>query len=100
MRTTILTSALALATAITMQAQNVPLPSEQKTLPMLMLDGKAVKGLPYSAEVLSESVQTLTDGNRIVHRATGRISRDAAGRTRRAESRDGGAVTGSITDPL
>src|SRR5262245_22916034 len=100
MRIPIFTSALTLAAAITMQAQNVPLPPEQKTPPMLMLEGRAVKGLPYSAELMSESVQTLTDGNRIVHRTVGRISRDAEGRTRREESRDGGAVTVSITDPV
>ena len=100
MKTAIVTSALALAAAVTLKAQNVPLPPEQRPAPTLMLEGKTVKGLPYSADLLSESIQTLTDGNRIVHRTTGRISRDTEGRTRREESRDGGAVTITISDPV
>jgi len=28
-----------------------------------------VKGAPYSADVINESTQTLSDGNRIVHRS-------------------------------
>ena len=36
----------------------------------MSFDGKTVKGAPYSAQAVSESVQTLADGNRIVHRDT------------------------------
>src|SRR5262245_58312198 len=32
--------------------------------------GKVVKGAPYSAEAVSESIQTLSDGNRIVNKTT------------------------------
>ncbi len=42
-----------------------------------------VKGAPYSAEAVSESVQMLSDGNRITHSNTTRMFRDGEGRTRR-----------------
>lgn len=45
--------------------------------------GKVVKGAPYHAEVVSEVVQTLADGNRIVRKTTGEVYRDGEGRTRR-----------------
>src|SRR5690242_13043850 len=32
--------------------------------------GKTVKGSPYSAQAITESVQALADGNRIVHKTT------------------------------
>jgi hypothetical protein len=64
----------------------------------LRVEPKAVKGLPYSAEIKSESIQTLADGNRIVQVSTGRIFRDSEGRTRREEDRASGSPTISITD--
>jgi TonB family protein len=48
--------------------------------------GKAVKGAPYSAQAITESVQTLSDGNRIVNKSTAAIYRDSEGRTRREQS--------------
>jgi hypothetical protein len=45
--------------------------------------GKVVKGAPYSAEALTERTQTLADGNRIVHKSSATVYRDAEGRTRR-----------------
>lgn len=42
-----------------------------------------VKGEPYSAEAISESVQVLADGNRISRSNTTRMFRDSEGRTRR-----------------
>jgi len=41
-----------------------------------------VKGAPYSATMNNESIQTLSDGNRIVQTNTGTIARDSQGRTR------------------
>ena len=41
-----------------------------------------VKGAPYSAVGMTEIVQTLADGNRIVHTNTTRYFRDSTGRTR------------------
>jgi len=49
-------------------------------------DGKVVKGAPYSADAITESVQVLSDGNRIVRRSTSTVSRDSEGRTRREQS--------------
>jgi hypothetical protein len=41
-----------------------------------------VKGAPFAAESITESVQTLLDGNRIVHKNNQKIYRDSEGRTR------------------
>ena len=44
--------------------------------------GAPVQGAPYSASITNESVQTLSDGNRIVQSSTGTTARDSQGRTR------------------
>src|SRR5215216_3031428 len=46
-------------------------------------DGKVVKGVPYSAQAVTESVQVLGDGNRIVRKSSASVYRDSEGRTRR-----------------
>jgi hypothetical protein len=46
------------------------------------MQGKAVKGMPYSAEIVQERQQNLADGNQIVHKTTAMSYRDSAGRTR------------------
>jgi TonB family protein len=48
--------------------------------------GKLVKNAPYSATAVTESIQTLSDGNRIVSRSTAALYRDSEGRTRREQS--------------
>src|SRR5689334_22103258 len=48
--------------------------------------GKVVKGSPYSAQAVTESIQTLSDGNRIVNKSTSVQYRDTEGRTRREQS--------------
>ena len=40
------------------------------------------EGAPFSADIVTETIQTLPDGNRIVQRAEGRLYRDSQGRTR------------------
>src|SRR5262249_57724982 len=45
-------------------------------------DNRLVKGAPFSADIVSETIQNLPDGNRIVQRYEGRIYRDSQGRTR------------------
>jgi hypothetical protein len=47
------------------------------------LDGKPVKGAPFSATAVTEMEQTLADGNRIRQKTTAAVARDSAGRTRR-----------------
>ncbi len=69
---------------------------------------KIVKGMPFSAEGVNESVQTLADGNRIVRSSTTRMYRDGEGRFRREGSASTGGMLGSyismssttITDPV
>jgi TonB family protein len=48
----------------------------------MSFDNRLVKGAPFSADIVSETIQTLPDGNRIVQRSEGRIYRDSQGRTR------------------
>jgi len=48
--------------------------------------GPVVKGAPYSGEAVTESVQTLADGNRITHKSTALVYRDSEGRTRREQT--------------
>ena len=49
----------------------------------MSIDGKVVKGAPYSADAVTETTQTLADGNRIVRKNTSQVYRDGEGRTRR-----------------
>jgi len=51
-----------------------------------MIDIKVVTGVPYSAEAMTEAVQVLADGNRIVRRNSTRLARDSQGRTRQEYS--------------
>jgi hypothetical protein len=61
---------------------------------------EVLKGAPYSADVVNESSQTLSDGNRIFRRTTSRVYRDGEGRTRREEDRPNGAPGITINDPV
>lgn len=49
-------------------------------------DGKLVKGAPYSAQAVTETTQTLADGNRIINKSESALYRDSEGRTRREQS--------------
>ncbi len=75
----------------------------------ISLDGEVVKDKPYSADAVTEMVQTLNSGNRVVQNSSAKIYRDSAGRTRREEAMKAGgprAVSGevpimiSIYDPV
>jgi hypothetical protein len=52
-------------------------------------DDKPVKNAPYSAEAVTETTQTLADGNRIARKSTAQVYRDGEGRTRREMTLDG-----------
>jgi len=52
----------------------------------MSFSGKLVKGAPYSAQAVTESVQQLSDGNRIVRKNTAQVYRDSEGRTRRDQT--------------
>jgi len=58
-----------------------------------------VKNAPYSAEAVTELVQQLPDGNRIVRRATTLLARDGYGRTRQERRREHGSTV-YIYDPI
>lgn len=47
---------------------------------------EAVKGAPFTADAVTDSTQTLSDGNRIVRNATTSLARDGEGRTRREQT--------------
>ncbi|HEX3644577.1 MAG TPA: hypothetical protein VHT95_03170 [Vicinamibacterales bacterium] len=64
------------------------------------LEARTLKGAPYSAEVVNDYTQVLTDGNRIVQHSTGRVYRDREGRVRREEDRASATPSISIVDPI
>src|SRR5438552_1575963 len=45
-----------------------------------LISGPPVKGAPYSAEAVNETIQVLADGNRIVQRSSAMQYRDSEGR--------------------
>ena len=51
----------------------------------MSLDSKVVKDAPYSAEAVTETIEILTDGNRIIRKNSSQLYRDAQGRTRRED---------------
>jgi len=63
-----------------------------------LISGPPVKGAPYSAEAVNETIQTLADGNRIVQRSSAMQYRDTEGRERREETSAMGAIF--ISDPV
>jgi hypothetical protein len=66
----------------------------------LPVQDRIVTGAPYSGQYISEHVETLSDGNRIVRRTTGRVFRDSEGRVRRETDRPKGEPLVTITDPV
>lgn len=119
-KTIVLCSVLALSGAVEIQAQQgsanprpvngqgpsptvTVLGADKGVMPSVTvtpLGGAVVKGIPYSAEMLTERVQVLADGNRIIERKTGRVYRDSEGRVRREEDRSSGGPTVTIMDPV
>src|SRR5262245_21561746 len=59
---------------------------------------RAVKGAPFSAEGVSESVQTLADGNRIVRRWTEKLYRSSDGKFRRESTGGNGTAFGALVN--
>ncbi len=67
----------------------------------ISVEAKITPGAPYSAEAVTETTQTLADGNRINRKSVTRVYRDSEGRTRREDVDDSGAVINvSIIDPV
>jgi len=64
------------------------------------LMGKTVTGAPYSAQIVSQRTQTLSDGTHLTQQSTGAVQRDSAGRVRREMSMPAlGSLTGSSKAP-
>jgi len=55
-----------------------------------------VKNAPFSADAISESVQTLADGNRIVRSASSKLYRNSEGQFRREMKSGSGGMLGSV----
>jgi hypothetical protein len=52
----------------------------------MAFDSAVVKGAPYSADAMTETTQTLADGNRIHRTTKASLYRDSEGRTRREQT--------------
>lgn len=61
---------------------------------------RTVKGAPFCATAVHETVQALMDGNRIVRKQSTRLCRDGEGRTRREVQREGAAPVVYLHDPV
>ena len=61
-----------------------------------VMSEKIVKGSPFSADAVNESVQVLADGNRIVHSSTNKLYRNSEGRFRREISGGSGGSYSSF----
>lgn len=61
---------------------------------------RVVKGAPYCATAVHETIQALADGNRIVRRQQSQLCRDGEGRTRREVQREGGPRMVYLNDPV
>ena len=62
---------------------------------------RITRGAPYSAETVSESIQVLANGTRIVRKSATRVYRDAEGRTRTEQLNENGEVQSvNISDPV
>ncbi len=63
------------------------------------MPGRVVKNAPFSADIVTESTQTLPDGNHIRQTSTVKVYRDSEGRTRREQSPNLGGLSGGSTMP-
>jgi hypothetical protein len=87
--------------ALSAVAQNPPLPGRGRGPGARFLGGepgmpvRLVKNAPFTGDLITETTQTLTDGNRIHQTTTAHMVRDSEGRTRREQSLNGLGVLGS-----
>ena len=86
-------SLAAVAPAQEMRAKTITRATDAKVATEIIASSstKTVKGAPFSAEAISESVQTLADGNKITRSVTHKLYRDGEGRFRREEVLNSGA---------
>ncbi len=79
-----------------MLMEGMPMMEGANNFAITIRQGRPVKNAPYSAEAVSESVQTLPDGNQITRSTSSLSYRDSAGRTRN-EVRNTAGETRQIT---
>jgi len=79
-------------------------PAEKSKMAFISADmafeGKTVTGVPYTAEAVTETVQTLSDGNRISQKNEGLVARDSQGRTRREQTIGAGLLPADETQKI
>jgi hypothetical protein len=109
---TIAIAVLALAAPAAGQRVMVAQPSQTPAAPgsdaayrqaveRMAVESRITPGAPYSADAVTESVQVLSDGNRIARKTTTRVYRDSEGRTRREQLSGTDEVQSvSISDPV
>lgn len=85
-----------LAVLITLSVGVVASAQEAKVIAEIAASSeKVVKNAPFSADAVSESVQTLADGNRIVRSSTTKLHRNSEGRFRREIKSSSGGLLGT-----
>src|SRR5262245_4472017 len=63
------------------------------------LPGRVVKNAPFSADIVTESTQTLADGSHVRQSNTVKVYRDSEGRTRREQSPNMNGLTNNANMP-
>jgi hypothetical protein len=84
-----LAAALAAPAAVSQPIEHLAPLDDARFAGGTLSDERVVKGAPYCADAVHETVQTLADGNRIVKRQASRLCRDGEGRTRQEVERGG-----------
>ena len=73
-----------------------PIISSDAKIVSEITSSSTIKNSPFSADAISESVQTLADGNRIVRSSTSKLYRNSEGRFRREAPGGTGGMLGSL----
>jgi len=99
-----LTAALALAQDdVVIFNRTAPMPAQCRSSTFTVTSDRmenAVKGAPYLADSITETVQALADGNRITRVNKSSFARDSEGRTRRESSIEGLGPLGKTASPV
>jgi hypothetical protein len=88
--------------AVTKQAAEMNAVQSKLQVARVGVESRLTKNAPYSAEAVTESVQLLADGNRIVTKNATRVFRDSEARMRREQLNQAGTdvVNITISDPV
>ena len=78
------------------QTPATPPPAPEARVLGEIISNKGIKNAPFSADAVSESVQVLPDGNRIVRSSTSKMYRNSEGRFRQEITGGSGGMLGSF----